>query len=291
MYSTLTGRFLSADPLVPDAQDPQAWNSYGYVRDSPVVVTDSTGARWDFEVEEAQGRAAMRGFASAGLTSPELVSAAGAAENNFEAAFESVSPSRTCLSCGQLRALADSGFSSWTWLVAAASGNATAWLQTWHPPETFDAIWELDRAKYPDAAGHVSRAIAQGHPRVLTIGDPATAAARGREALRGMPMRPGYDRDEFPPKKFEERPKSREYMNIHDNRGSGASMGNQLRGRPPGTRVIVIIKDSSRGITAPLAAPRPISAAAGGVLSVLFIIDVIANAIAPRPATSCPPLC
>jgi RHS repeat-associated protein len=42
-YSTLTGRFLSPDPLIASPGDPQALNRYSYVRDNPLVYVDPMG--------------------------------------------------------------------------------------------------------------------------------------------------------------------------------------------------------------------------------------------------------
>jgi len=46
-YSTVAGRFLSADPVVGRASDPQAWNAYTYVRSNPLRLTDPTGRCWE----------------------------------------------------------------------------------------------------------------------------------------------------------------------------------------------------------------------------------------------------
>ncbi|TAK60244.1 MAG: RHS repeat-associated core domain-containing protein [Dehalococcoidia bacterium] len=50
-YSTTLGHFVSVDPLVPAAGDPQAWNSYAYVRNNPMRLIDPTGMRWDVDIE------------------------------------------------------------------------------------------------------------------------------------------------------------------------------------------------------------------------------------------------
>ena len=42
-YSPALGRFLSADTLVPDGKNPQAWNRYAYVVNSPLKYNDPTG--------------------------------------------------------------------------------------------------------------------------------------------------------------------------------------------------------------------------------------------------------
>lgn len=42
-YSTLTGRFLSPDPLIGTPGDPQMLNRYSYVRNNPLIFVDPTG--------------------------------------------------------------------------------------------------------------------------------------------------------------------------------------------------------------------------------------------------------
>ena len=41
------GRFASADTIVPDPADPQAYNRYTYVRNSPMNYSDPTGHYWE----------------------------------------------------------------------------------------------------------------------------------------------------------------------------------------------------------------------------------------------------
>jgi RHS repeat-associated protein len=41
-----TGRFVSIDPLIPDASDPQAYNAYSYVRNNPISLIDPDGRDW-----------------------------------------------------------------------------------------------------------------------------------------------------------------------------------------------------------------------------------------------------
>jgi RHS repeat-associated protein len=43
VYSPGLGRFMSADPFVPDATDPQSLNRYTYVRNNPLTFTDPSG--------------------------------------------------------------------------------------------------------------------------------------------------------------------------------------------------------------------------------------------------------
>jgi RHS repeat-associated protein len=42
-YSTLVGRFVSADPLVASPGDPQVLNRYSYVRNNPLIFVDPSG--------------------------------------------------------------------------------------------------------------------------------------------------------------------------------------------------------------------------------------------------------
>ena len=43
VYDPLIGRFMSADPVLPDAGNMQAFNRYSYVLNNPLVYTDPTG--------------------------------------------------------------------------------------------------------------------------------------------------------------------------------------------------------------------------------------------------------
>ena len=43
MYSASLGRFISADSIVPDGTNPQAWNRYAYVLNNPLGYVDPSG--------------------------------------------------------------------------------------------------------------------------------------------------------------------------------------------------------------------------------------------------------
>jgi RHS repeat-associated protein len=43
MYSPITGRFMSADPIIPIPTDPQSYNRYSYVYNRPLIMKDPTG--------------------------------------------------------------------------------------------------------------------------------------------------------------------------------------------------------------------------------------------------------
>lgn len=44
-YSTVLAHFLSADPAVASAYDPQSWHAYSYVRNNPLRFVDPTGSK------------------------------------------------------------------------------------------------------------------------------------------------------------------------------------------------------------------------------------------------------
>src|SRR5262249_17468241 len=46
VYDPLIARMLSADPVVPDALNAQAWNRYSYVGNDPLAFTDPSGFSW-----------------------------------------------------------------------------------------------------------------------------------------------------------------------------------------------------------------------------------------------------
>src|SRR5262249_34124490 len=43
VYDPLIGRMMSADPMVPDPLNGQAWNRYSYVINNPLALTDTNG--------------------------------------------------------------------------------------------------------------------------------------------------------------------------------------------------------------------------------------------------------
>jgi RHS repeat-associated protein len=73
-YSTVTGRFVSVDPIGGSpGGDPQAWNPYSYVRNNPVRYTDPTGKKTDTELDLQDDIRALQSLAKLGLDSPEKV--------------------------------------------------------------------------------------------------------------------------------------------------------------------------------------------------------------------------
>ncbi len=100
----------------------------------------------------------------------------------------------------------------------------------------------VSRSKYPESAQHIEDAQTAGQPQELTI-DRAGSAANRRASLSGTDRLPGLDRDEYPPAMFEEGGESASVRGVSpgDNRGAGASIGNQCRALPNGTTVIIVV--------------------------------------------------
>ncbi len=60
-YSPVLGRFLSADTIVPNPGNPNSFNRYSYVENSPLEYIDPTGhdalgADWELEFKQVNGR-------------------------------------------------------------------------------------------------------------------------------------------------------------------------------------------------------------------------------------------
>jgi len=93
---------------------------------------------------------------------------------------------------------------------------------------------KIDGNKYPESAQHLKDA---GYDNKTVIVDRAGAAKRRRDALSDVEPKPKLDRDEMPPAIFKEGSQSVRHISPADNRGAGASIGNQLRGTPDGVKV------------------------------------------------------
>ena len=99
----------------------------------------------------------------------------------------------------------------------------------------------VDALRFPESAAHAADTIG-GDSAVYTI-DRAGASARRAASMRGQARIPGMDRDEWPPALFQEGGDGASVRGVtpSDNRGAGASIGNQCRGLPDGTAVRVRI--------------------------------------------------
>jgi hypothetical protein len=98
----------------------------------------------------------------------------------------------------------------------------------------------IDGSKHPESARHAQDAIDNGvNPDGVV--DRTGAKPRREGRLEDEPRVPGMDRDEFPPAVLDNGNGGNSVRPIApgDNRGAGASIGNQLRGVPDGTPVII----------------------------------------------------
>ncbi|MFZ7134925.1 NucA/NucB deoxyribonuclease domain-containing protein [Avibacterium avium] len=118
-------------------------------------------------------------------------------------------------------------------------GNATGYGDI-----KVNGIITLSKAKYPETATHINDAINKGHPNILTI-DRKGAVKRRREALSNIPIKKGFDRDEYPPAMFAEGGKnsSIRYISPSDNRGAGSCIGIQCREFNDGDKIKIEIKE------------------------------------------------
>lgn len=87
----------------------------------------------------------------------------------------------------------------------------------------------LSSTRYPEVRAHWEAAIARGRPRTLTVHRSGASSRRSR-LLRGIPTRPGYDRDEYPMAMARTSVSADvAYVDSAQNRGAGAVQGVKLR--------------------------------------------------------------
>jgi hypothetical protein len=88
---------------------------------------------------------------------------------------------------------------------------------------------QLSASRYPETTDHIADAIDAGQPSLLHIARDEEEANRAA-SLAPYPPRSDLDRDEYPPAVSDEGGSGADvrYIDPSDNRGAGASMGNQL---------------------------------------------------------------
>lgn len=97
--------------------------------------------------------------------------------------------------------------------------------------------------QYPATGAHIKEAIASGASAICTI-DREGAEANRQEALKDVPVKEGYDRDEWPMAMCAEGGEGAdvEYVKPDDNRGAGAWVSNQLKSYADGTQVRFVVE-------------------------------------------------
>lgn len=107
----------------------------------------------------------------------------------------------------------------------------------------YDQVLYFPLSKYPETGNHIKDAISAGHSEICTI-DRGGAENRRKESLKGIPTKPGFDRDEWPMAVCTEGGAGADvrYVTPSDNRGAGSWVGNQMSGYSDGTRVLFIVQ-------------------------------------------------
>jgi hypothetical protein len=135
------GRFASADTIVPDGKDPQAYNRYTYVSNNPVRFTDPTGHCVERQCEAWKGRwghqtqqeSALTVEKSEWVSLPDIPSIENNSANATTASMTSTTPpsmallgwsiaSQSTITLAELTNALDGGQSRWI----AYSGNGPA---------------------------------------------------------------------------------------------------------------------------------------------------------------------
>ncbi|MFB9329644.1 DNA-entry nuclease [Paenibacillus aurantiacus] len=97
--------------------------------------------------------------------------------------------------------------------------------------------------RYPETGAHMKRAIASGESAICTI-DRDGAEANRQASLKDVPVKDGYDRDEWPMAMCAEGGEGADVDYVHpkDNRGAGAWISNQLKSYADGTKVRFVVE-------------------------------------------------
>ena len=82
-------------------------------------------------------------------------------------------------------------------VLLGLSGGAAYSPQHAEGAARYDDILYFPASRYPETGAHISDAIKAGHSDVCTI-ERSGADKRRQESLKGIPTKPGFDRDEWP---------------------------------------------------------------------------------------------
>lgn len=241
-----TGRFTSMDSYLGQIQDPTSLHKYLYANANPANYTDPSGNMSLSELMTVQGMQSILASISVNVTSlyvAMFTTPAGMVVMEIsQEALELMMEGNVTLE--------GVGWSLFE-VVVGLAGDETNWSSMKGKSRPKVDIPDIDvvevnipRSKYPETAKHIEDAQAAGQPEILTINRGGSKSNR-KESLAGKDKVPGCDLDEYPPAMFEEggfgasvRP-----INPSDNRGSGSSMGHQLRPYEDGTKIKFVITD------------------------------------------------
>lgn len=105
-----------------------------------------------------------------------------------------------------------------------------------------DYVLEISHSVYPETTEHIAQAIKDGKAEIVTI-DRANAGSRRKDSLRGVEVKKGKDRDEWPMAMFEEGGEGADVKHIspQDNRGAGSSIRAALQNCDENIRIKIKI--------------------------------------------------
>jgi len=105
---------------------------------------------------------------------------------------------------------------------------------------TLPVVVNLDDVKHAHLIAHERAAIEAGQHRTLTW-DPDGADARRKNDLKGIPTKPGFDRDEYPPAAAQESAPHADvaYVSSSENRSGGSVLGLAMRPFCDGQRFMI----------------------------------------------------
>jgi hypothetical protein len=113
--------------------------------------------------------------------------------------------------------------------LAASGAHGVTEKQSACTITTKVVVVDLDDVKHRHIIDHALDARRNGKPRILHIRRDEADANR-RASLKGIPTKPGFDRDEYPPAMSDEGGKGADvrYVRSAENRSAGSVMSRQL---------------------------------------------------------------
>lgn len=217
-YDQQLGRFIQVDPMT-DEGGQESWSPYHFGYNNPVTFSDPDGKIPIIPIIVIGARLAYQGY-------------------RVYRAYQAVKTAQAAISYvdGKMRAQeAEKKLQNESNVLSKATEQKKE-ASVEKPKELV-----IDGAKHPEAAQHGLDAK-EGGSQVEGVVDRKGRDDRRRENLKGKETEKGKDRDEFPPAVIKtEGPVSVRSITSGDNRGAGASLGQQLKNVPDNTRVVIRI--------------------------------------------------
>jgi RHS repeat-associated protein len=234
-YDPAIARFPSVDPIID--QFPYL-TPYNYASNDPVKNIDLWGLQgynmtWAYAREQQQ----KNGVSEEALkVSDKMIQSASVAVVDIV--------TDEIPGAGEVKAALDGDVVGF--IVGLAIGGSLA-KKVWNyfKKSPADEVIEvvIDGSKHPESAKHLDEAIKSGKKNEGVVDRPG-ASDRRKENLKGHKTEKNKDRDEAPPAVIDTGEKaSVKKIDQSDNRGAGASIGNQLNNIPDGTKVRIVPKN------------------------------------------------